>query len=282
MIRIALPNKGALSEEAVTLVNEAGYKAKREAKELSVTDTANDVEFLFLRPRDIAIYVSSGIVDVGITGRDLTADSRSKAVELLPLGFGKSRFCYAVPDESDIREIAQLNGKRIASSYPNIVRDDMAKRGYACEIVKLDGAVEISVRLGVADAIADVVESGKTMRQARLHTIGEPVMNSEALVIGHPGSAEKPQVQMLLKRMQGILTARNFVLVDYNVEEKNLADACAVTPGAESPTVTPLSKNSWYAVRAMVRRSELNAVMDKLEGVGANAILVSNIRTCRL
>ncbi len=282
MIRIALPNKGALSDEAVGLVKEAGYKAKREAKELSVIDEANDIEFLFLRPRDIAIYVSGGIVDVGITGRDLLADSRSQAVELLPLGFGKSRFCYAVPDGSEITEIAQLNGKRIASSYPNIVLDDMQKRGYQCSVVKLDGAVEISVRLGVADAIADVVESGTTMRQARLHTIGDPVMRSEALVIGHPNATEQPQVKALLKRLQGLLTAKNFVVVDYNVRQENLDAACKVTPGVESPTITPLSQEGWFAVRSMVKRSELNVVMDSLETVGASGIIVSTICTCRL
>ena len=282
MLRIALPNKGTLSEEAVTLVKEAGYKARREAKELSVLDAANDVEFLFLRPRDIAVYVSGGIVDAGITGRDLLADSRSQAMELLPLGFGKSRFCYAVPKESGITEIAQLAGRRIASSYPNIVQDDMARRGLSCSVVKLDGAVEISVRLGVADAIADVVESGTTMRQAGLHPIGEPVMHSEALVIGHPGVAENPQLRSLLKRLQGILTARTFVVVDYNVPEARREEACAVTPGVESPTVTPLSKEGWYAVKSMVRRSELNHVMDRLEKVGATGIIVSSICTCRL
>lgn len=282
MLRIALPNKGTLSEEAVTLVKEAGYKARREAKELSVLDAANDVEFLFLRPRDIAVYVSGGIVDAGITGRDLLADSRSQAMELLPLGFGKSRFCYAVPKESGITEIAQLAGRRIASSYPNIVRDDMARRGLSCSVVKLDGAVEISVRLGVADAIADVVESGTTMRQAGLHPIGEPVMHSEALVIGHPGVAENPRLRSLLKRLQGILTARTFVVVDYNVPEARREEACAVTPGVESPTVTPLSKEGWYAVKSMVRRSELNHVMDRLEKVGATGIIVSSICTCRL
>ncbi len=282
MLRIALPNKGALAEETATLMKEAGYKARRENKELSVLDTANDVEFLFLRPRDIAVYVSGGIVDAGITGRDLLADSRSQAKELLPLGFGRSRFCYAVPKDSPITEIAHLAGKRIASSYPNIVRDDMAARGLECSVVKLDGAVEISVRLGVADAIADVVESGTTMRQAGLHPIGEPVMASEALVIGHPGVAENPQIRSLLKRLQGILTARAFVVVDYNVPEARREAACAVTPGVESPTVTPLSKPGWYAVKSMVRRSELNHVMDALESVGATGIIVSTICTCRL
>ncbi len=282
MLRIALPNKGALSEEAVSLIKEAGYKARRENKELSTVDSTNDVEFLFLRPRDIAVYVSGGIVDAGITGRDLLADSRSQAKELLPLGFGKSRFCYAVPNGSPITEIWQLDGLRIATSYPNIVKDHTASQGLKCSVVKLDGAVEISVRLGVADAIADVVESGATMRQAGLHPIGEPVMHSEALVIGHPGAAENPQIKALLKRIQGILTARAYVVVDYNVPREALEAACAITPGVESPTVTPLSKEGWFAVKSMVRRSELNSVIDRLEEAGASGIIVSAICTCRL
>jgi ATP phosphoribosyltransferase len=282
MLRIALPNKGALSEDAVSLIKEAGYKARRENKELSVVDSTNDVEFLFLRPRDIAVYVSGGIVDAGITGRDLLADSRSQAKELLPLGFGKSRFCYAVPNGSPITEIKQLDGLRIATSYPNIVKDHTASLGMKCSVVKLDGAVEISVRLGVADAIADVVESGTTMRQAGLHPIDEPVMYSEALVIGHPGAAENPQIKALLKRIQGILTARAYVVVDYNVPKEALEAACAVTPGVESPTVTPLSKEGWFAVKSMVKRSELNSVIDRLEEAGASGIIVSAICTCRL
>ena len=282
MLRIALPNKGSLSDEACTLMKEAGYKAKRDTKELSVTDTVNDVEFLFLRPRDIAVYVSRGIVDIGITGRDLLADSGAEARELLPLGFGKSRFFYAVPNGSPIDAPSKLDGARIASSYPRIVLEDMKRRGFKCDVVRLDGAVEISVRLGVAEAIADVVESGTTMRQAGLHTIGDPIMHSEALLIGHEDSAQKPQVQTLLKRIQGILTARNYVVVDYNFPSAGLKDACKVTPGIESPTVTPLTKDGWCAVKSMVKRSELNSVMDRLEETGATGIIVTAICTSRL
>ncbi len=282
MIRIALPNKGSLSEEALRLVHEAGYKARRAAKELSVIDTENDVDFLFLRPRDIAVYVGEGIVDLGITGRDLLADSQAGAKELLALGFGKSRFCYATPKEGALRTVDQLDGRRIASSYPNIVKADFAARGRTCTVVKLDGAVEISVALGVADAIADVVESGTTMAQAGLAPIGEPVMLSEAIVIGAAETASAPQARTFLRRLQGILTAQAYVLIEYDVDEAHLAAASRLTPGIEAPTVSQLSKAGWYAVKAMIPRKQCNAIIDNLEDAGAKGIIVSDLRTCRL
>ncbi len=283
MIRIALPNKGTLSEEALRLVHEAGYKARRAAKELSVIDAENDVDFLFLRPRDIAVYVGEGIVDLGITGRDLLADSQAKAQELLALGFGKSRFCYATPKEGPLKTIEQLDGKRIASSYPNIVKADFAARGRACTVVKLDGAVEISVALGVADAIADVVESGSTMAQAGLAPIGAPVMQSEAIVIGAADeTAPRPQARTFLRRLQGILTAQAYVLIEYDVDQAHLLDASKLTPGIEAPTVSRLSKAGWYAVKAMIPRKQCNAIIDNLEDAGAKGIIVSDLRTCRL
>ena len=182
MLKVALPNKGTLSDESMLLVKEAGYKIRLEGRELLVSDIANDVEFLFLRPRDIAVYVADGIIDLGITGRDLLLEQRCPSCRTESPGFGKSRFCYAVPKESKLQP-ENFQGLRIATSYPSIVAADMQKRGLEVEIVKLDGAVEISVQLGVADAIADVVESGTTLRQAGLKIVGEPVLYSEALLI---------------------------------------------------------------------------------------------------
>ncbi|MBO7741756.1 MAG: ATP phosphoribosyltransferase, partial [Victivallales bacterium] len=223
-----------------------------------------------------------GIVDLGITGRDLLMDSQAEAVELLPLGFGKSRFTYAVPENSGIT-VEQLNGKRIASSYPNIVAADMKNRGYDCKVVKLDGAVEISIRLGVADAIADVVESGTTMRMLGLAPIGEPLMYSEAILIARDKKCrELPLVHTFLKRVQGILTARTYVMIEYDVPADRLEAVCQITPGLESPTVSPLSKSGWFAVKSMVTKKELNDAIDRLEELGANGIIVTDIKTCRI
>lgn len=282
MLKIAIPNKGVLSDETLLLVKEAGYKIRRDGRELSLVDSENAVEFLFLRPRDIAVYVGNGIVDLGITGRDLLQDSESEAAELLALGLGRSRFCYAVPQDSSLTP-ADFGGRRIACSYPNIVKRDLQRRGLQATLVKLDGAVEISVQLGVADAIADVVESGATLRQAGLKIVGEPVMFSEAIVIAAAlARKQEPGIRIFLRRLEGIIVARSYVVVEYDIRAELLDQACEITPGIESPTVSPLSKSGWFAVKAMIKRTETNLIMDRLENLGANGIMVTDIRTCRL
>lgn len=282
MIRIALPNKGTLSDEAVALVKEAGYRCRRSGRELSLTDTENEVEFIFLRPRDIAVYVGRGIIDLGVTGRDLNTDADEPAVEILPLGFGRSTFRYAVPQESALTPEG-FGGLRIACSYQNIVRRDLARRGVAATVVPLDGAVEISVRLGVADAVADVVESGQTLREAGLKTVGEPVMESEAVVIAHTEEvASRPPCRTFLKRVQGIVLAREYAMIEYDIERRLLPQAVRLTPGIEAPTVAPLNEPDWVAVKAMQKKKGLNAVIDELSALGAKGIVATDLRTCRL
>ncbi len=283
MLKIAIPNKGALSEGAVSLMREAGYRCKRSGRELSVLDRENEVEFIYLRPRDIAIYVGNGTLDLGITGRDLAMDSQSPVSELLGLGFGRSRFFYAVPRDSGLTPDG-LDGKRIATSYPAIVRQDLERRGITAEVIRLDGAVEISIRLGVADAIADVVESGLTLKEAGLATVGEPIMQSEAMVIDHGDrrSAEKPETQRLLNRLRGILVARDYAMVEYDISAEKLDAAAALTPGLEAPTVSPLSREGWMAVKSVIKRKDINRIMDELAEAGARGIIVSDMRSCRL
>ncbi len=282
MLKIAIPNKGSLSEDALILLREAGYKARRENRELSVIDNGNEVEFLFLRPRDIAVYVGGGIVDLGITGRDLLLDSAASACELMQLGFGSSRFCYAVPKDSNLLP-ENFNHLRIATSYPNIVLADMKKRGFEVEIIRLDGAVEISIQLGVADVIADVVDSGATLKQAGLKIVGDPLLHSEAVVLARePEAARKHDIRIFLRHLEGIIVARSYVVVEYDIKEELLDAACAITPGIEAPTVSPLSKEGWFAVKAMAKRAEVNKIIDQLEDTGANGIMVTDIRTCRI
>lgn len=282
MLKIAIPNKGSLSEDSLTLLREAGYKARREDRELSVIDNSNDVEFLFLRPRDIAVYVGGGIVDLGITGRDLLLDSGASACELMALGFGSSRFCYAVPNDSKLLP-ENFQHLRIATSYPNIVLSDMRKRGLEVEIVRLDGAVEISIQLGVADVIADVVDSGATLKQAGLRIVGEPLLRSEAVLVARePEAAREHDIRIFLRHLEGIIVARSYVVVEYDIKEELLDAACAITPGIEAPTVSPLSKEGWFAVKAMAKRAEVNKIIDQLEDTGANGIMVTDIRTCRI
>lgn len=283
MLRIAVPNKGSLSEGALSILKEAGYRCKRSGRELVVYDRENDIEFVYLRPRDIAVYVGNGTLDLGITGRDLAIDSESPVDELLKLNFGRSRFFYAAPKGSGLTP-DMLGGKRIATSYATVVRQDMASRGLSVGIVRLDGAVEISVQLGVADVIADVVESGRTLVEAGLETIGEPIMTSEAVVVAGKGrdSAHCERTQRVLRRMEGILMARSHAMVEYDVPREALGQACGVTPGIESPTIAPLSREGWVAVKSMILRKDVQTIMEKLSDLGAKGIFVSDIRTCRL
>lgn len=281
-LKLAIPNKGALSEGAVRLLGESGYRCSRGGRELIVSDCDNGIDFVFLRPRDIALYVGRGIIDIGITGRDLAADSGAEVAELLPLGFGKSRFCFAAPAEQKLA-VADLDGKRIACSYPLLLTHMLEKLGLKCQVVKLDGAVEISIRLGVADAIADVVESGATMREAGLAIVGEPLMHSEALLIGRtPDVAERPEVRKLIGRLLGSIRASEYAMIEYDIPRSALEAGCKITPGVESPTVAPLSNPDWVAVKAMVRRKECNRIMDELYEIGARGIIVADIRSCRL
>ena len=281
MLKIAVPNKGSLSERAMEILAEAGYAGRGDSKSLNVFDEANNVEFFFLRPKDIAIYVAGGQLDLGITGRDLARDSQADVHEVLSLGFGSSTFRYAAPAYEEW-SIEKLDGKRIATSYPNLVRDDLAARGLSAEVLRLDGAVEVSIKLGVADAIADVVSTGRTLRQQGLAPFGEVLCTSEAVIVGRKDEKVTPEQQILLRRIQGILHAQNFLMLDYNVDRDNLDAATAVTPGLSGPTVSPLARDNWVAVRAMVPRRSANAIMDKLAGLGAEAILASEIRIARI
>ena len=280
MITIAVPNKGALSEAAVAILKEAGYKGRRE-KELNIVDTVNDVEFFFLRPKDIAIYVANGQIDLGITGRDLAGDSLADVEEVLELGFGGSTFRFAAPKD-ETWTVQDLDGKRIATSYPNLVRTFLAEHGMSAEVTRLDGAVEISIKLGVADVIADVVSTGNTLRAHGLAPFGEPIVDSEAVVVKRADRELTDEDRRVLGRIRGILTAQNYLMIDYNVSRDDLAAAQAITPGLSGATVSPLSRENWVAVRAMVPRKEANHIMDELHAVGAQAILASELRIARI
>lgn len=282
MLQIALPNKGGLSSEASELLKDAGYHCRRYGRELVVREKNLEMEFVFLRPRDIAIYVSNGVLDLGITGRDLALDSQANYVELLSLGFGCSNFYYAIPADSSLT-IDHLSGLRIATSYAQLVRRDLVQRKISAEVIRLDGAVEIAVKLGVADAIADVVESGRTMVEAGLKPVGDPILTSEAILIARTQkAAQHPEIEQFIKRLQGIVVAREYVMVEYDAPETLLETACMLTPGIESPTVAPLSKSGWVAVKSMAKKCDVNDIMEKLSIMGAKGIIVTDIRTCRI
>ena len=281
MLRIAIPNKGSLSAPASEILREAGYRQRVDSKELTHTDPENDVEFFYLRPRDIALYVGEGTLDIGITGRDLLLDSGAKAEEVLSLGFGRSRFRFAARPGT-VSGIEDLAGKRIATSYAGVVRRYLEERGIDATVTRLDGAVETSVQLGVADVIADVVETGSTLRHAGLEIFGDTILESEAVLVTRAGAATPDGFDIFQRRLQGVLVARSYVMMDYDILRERVEEAVALTPGIESPTVSPLHSEGWVAVRAMVPRDGAQRLMDSLWEIGARGILVTDIHACRL
>jgi ATP phosphoribosyltransferase len=281
MLRIAVPNKGSLAESSIAILKEAGYRQRVDSRDLVLLDPENGVEFYYLRPRDIAIYVGSGELEAGITGRDLLIDSGASAEEVLSLDFGSSTFRFAGPANQDLA-VEKISGKRIATAYPGLVENHLKSLKISATVVRLDGAVESSVRLGVADVIADVVSTGNTLRQAGLSIFGEPILQSEAILIKGPNAKMVQELEILLRRLQGVVTARQYVLLDYDIPKIKVTEACAITPGLESPTISPLQKEDWVAVRAMVLRKDTNRLMDELWALGARGILVTDIHACRL
>ena len=281
MLKVAVPNKGSLAEAASLMLAEAGYRQRRNAKDLVCVDAENDVEFFYLRPRDIAIYVGEGTLDIGVTGRDLLLDSGAKADEVMALGFAASTFRFAAP-EGGIASVEELAGRRIATSYRGIVESYLAQRGIEASVVRLDGAVESSIRLGVADAIADVVETGTTLRQAGLRVFVDPILDSEAVLARRSGADDPVGFDVFKRRLDSVLVARSYVMMDYDIRTEQVEVAVRLTPGIESPTVSPLHSEGWSAVRAMVPRDRAQRVMDDLYAVGARGILVTDILACRI
>jgi len=281
VLRVAVPNKGSLAEPAAAMLAEAGYRGRRDSRELVVVDPDNDAEFFFLRPRDIATYVGSGELDVGITGRDLLIDAGADASEVLALGFGQSTFHLAAKVGA-LGSAADVAGHRVATAYPGLVGDWLARSGLDATVIRLDGAVETAVRLGVADVIADVVSTGLTLREAGLEVVGDPILTSEAVLVRRAGAPGAAAVDQLVRRLQGVLVARAYVLMDYDVRSELVDAACTLTPGLESPTISPLRESGWVAVRSLVARRDAHRVMDELWELGARGVLVTDLHACRL
>jgi ATP phosphoribosyltransferase len=282
LLKIAVPNKGVLADAAVACLREAGYRQRSDTKELELRDTENSIEFYYLRPRDIAVYVGEGTLVLGITGRDLLIDSQAAAVEIMALGFGGSRFRFAVPAGSGLG-VADLAGLRVATAYPGLLRSYLEEHAINARIIKLDGAVESAVRLGVADAIADVVDTGTTLRKSGLELVGDPLLVSEAILIRSPHSTiDETALKQLMARLSGVMVARDYVLIDYDIPETLLDAAADLTPGIEAPTVSPLARPGWVAVRALVPRMQQHRLMDALYNLGARGILITELSACRL
>ncbi len=280
LLRVAVPNKGALSAAATEILRESGYRQRDDSKQLTLIDADNGVEFFYLRPRDIALYVGEGTLDVGITGRDLLRDSGAKAEEVLTLGFGRSSFRFAAPTGA-YSDLSELAGTRIATSYVGVVQSFLEERGIEATVIRLDGAVETSIQLGVADVVADVVETGSTLRQAGLETFGESILESEAVLVTRAGQAPSG-FTIFRRRVESVLVARSYVMMDYDIASEHLDAAVALTPGIEGPTVSPLHREGWVAVRAMIPSAGAQRLMDELWEIGARGILLTDIHACRV
>jgi ATP phosphoribosyltransferase len=281
MLRVAVPNKGGLAPAATQMLLEAGYRQRTDVRDLTCLDSDNDVEFFYLRPRDIATYVASGDLDLGITGRDLLIDAEAAADEVLDLDFGRSNFRFAARP-GRFAGVAELAGARIATSYPGVVAHFLATHGLSATVIRLDGAVENAVGLGLADAIADVVDTGATLRKAGLEAVGDVVLSSTAVLVRRAGAPGNGPVIQIVRRLTGVLVARRYVMLAYDVPASRLDEAVALTPGIESPTVSPLRREGWFAVQAMVPRTDVHRIMDQLYEIDARAILVTDIHACRL
>lgn len=280
MIKMALPNKGGLFDPTIELLNACGYKAKKSRKSLSCIDMENGIEFFFLRPGDIPMYVGEGIIDIGVTGLDFNAEAQSKAVPVLDLHYGHSRLCAAVPQELDIESLEGIQDMRIATSFGGIVssyfqRDDL-------KIIPLEGAVEISVALGVADCVVDIVETGSTLKQAGLKILGEPLYHSNAAIVAHPGKEEMPEVLKLKKRIEGHLVAKKYVMIEYDTPKAILLKATQLTPGIESPTIANLADENWLSVKSMILHEEANKIMDELSEIGCRGVVLTRIESARI
>ena len=282
MLRVAVPNKGSrIAEPSVAMLREAGYRQRSDSRELVLTDPANGIEFYYLRPSDIPVFVGQGTLDVGITGRDYLLDSGAPAEEILNLGFAGSTFRLAARPGTAAK-IEDLEGLRIATSLTGLMRRFLAEHGVTAQVIHLEGAVETAIRLGVADVIADVVETGATLRQAGLELFGDPIVRSEAVLVKRDGTADPAALDLLVRRLQGVLVARDYVLMDYDIEAERIEQAVRITPGLEGPTVSPLHRPGWVAVRVLVPQGEAQRLMDELWELGGRAILVTSIHACRL
>ena len=281
MLRIGIPSKGRLSEVVADLLHDAGLSFRRISRSLFARCRDVPVEIVFLRTDDIPILTAEGAIDLGITGADLVAEGRVDLIERLSLGVGGCRLALCVPDDAEITSPESLQGRRVATSFPKITQDWLAQHGVEVHLVELSGSVEIMVSLGVADAVVDLVETGSTLAANRLRVL-EEIGCYETVLVQNKSVADTDMADRIVRRLQGVVIARTWTLLEYNVSRNRLAEAEDITPGFNSPTVSALEENSWCSVRAMVRRNETHKIMERLESIGASAIIETDISNCRL
>ncbi|HTN74565.1 MAG TPA: ATP phosphoribosyltransferase [Pirellulaceae bacterium] len=280
-LRIGVPSKGRLSELAAEIMQQAGLSFRRQERSLFARVADMPVDITFLRTEDIPVLCAEGAIDMGITGGDLILEASVDVKTRLELGVGRCRLAVCVPDDANITSVAALDGRRVATSFPRITADYFAQHKAKVHLVPLSGSVEVMIALGVADAIVDLVETGSTLAANRLAILDE-IGRYETQLIQNSQRRHSEQADRIVRRLEGVVIARSYSLLEYNVPRDKLAEAEKVTPGFRSPTVNPLEDPAWCAVRAMVKRKEVIEVMERLEALGASAILETQITNCRL
>ena len=280
-LRIGIPSKGRLSEISGELLSAAGLNFRRQERSLFARVRDMPIDVTFLRTDDIPILCAEGAIDLGITGSDLLTESGAVVDTRLKLGVGNCRLALCIPDDSPVKRPAELDGKRVATSFPNITTGFLAQHKARPHIVDLTGSVEVMIALGVADAIVDLVETGSTLAANRLHVLAE-LGRYETVLVQNPATPHGHIADRVCRRLEGVVIARAWSLLEYNIPEEKLAEAEQITPGYNSPTINRLEQHGWYAVRAMVKRSEVIEIMERLEQLGATAILETAISNCRL
>jgi ATP phosphoribosyltransferase len=280
-LRIGVPSKGRLSELASELLHEAGLNFRRQERTLFARVSQLPIDIIFLRTDDIPVLCAEGAIDLGITGSDLISESEADIQVRMPLGVGRCRLSLCVPESSSIQQCGQLNGARVATSFPRVTERFLAEHGAKVHLVNLSGSVEIMIGLGVADAIVDLVETGSTLAANQLRILTD-IGNYETVLIQNPRTANQAMCDRVVRRLEGVVIARDYSLLEYNVPKDRLAEAEQITPGFKSPTVSELEDPTWRAVRVMVRSKDVISAMERLEAIGASAILETSIRNCRL
>ena len=276
LLRIAVPNKGALAEPAAAMLRAAGYRQRTDPKDLTLIDADHGVEFYYLRPRDIAVYIGRGDLDLGITGRDMLLDSGASAQEVLALGFGGTRFRFAAPGGSSWTA-SDLEGKRIATSYPGLLKRFFDEKGLNFKSVMLGGSVEVAPRAGLADAICDLVSTGATLEANGLKEV-EVIYRSKAVLVQAPNplnDAKQKLIDKLLPRIQGMQQARESKYIMLHAPKDKLDAITDLLPGAERPTIMQLAGDTNQVALHVVSSETLFwETMEQLKALGASSILV--------
>jgi ATP phosphoribosyltransferase len=283
-LRIGVPSKGRLSELAAELLTQAGLSFRRQDRSLFARVREIPVDVTFLRTEDIPVLCSEGAIDMGITGSDLVAESEAEVLERLSLGVGQCRLAICVPEESSCQRVQDLEGCRLATTFPRSTLQYLVAHRTKVHLVGISGSVEIMIALGVADAVVDLVETGSTLAANRLRIMDE-IGRYETVLIQNPHLSDERHLQLadrVVRRLEGVVIARAYSLLEYNIPRDRLAEAEQITPGFKSPTVNSLEDPAWCAVRVMVRQREVIDVMERLEALGASAILETKINNCRL